>query len=167
MTVLVLVLALVLAGVVGGVTVVLRGNGAAAGGLEADPMSPRLSADVHAGEEQVLIHLARSLGLPAGRDDVGYGEVYIAGSAGSSLRLASRSEIGRGFDGEIRVRRTRRSSVLEYFVLRVPGDERVLGVIASLDDRIVGAVRRLDPAAQVRRFAGQQGTARGFEPTTP
>ncbi|MBT1617498.1 hypothetical protein, partial [Klebsiella pneumoniae] len=81
--------------------------------------------------------------------DGGYGEVYLAGSAGTTMKLASRSEIGRGFDAEVRVHRTRRSSVAEYFVLRLPGDERVLQHIADLDDRIVRAVRALDPEAHV------------------
>jgi hypothetical protein len=111
-------------------------------------MSPRVSAEVHAGEEQVLIHVARSLRLPSDRDDVAYGEIYIAGSAGMTLKLASRSEIGRGFDAEVRVHRTRRASLAEYYILRLPGDESLYTEIASLDDRIAQSFRVLDPDAR-------------------
>lgn len=145
---------LALAGVVVGVALVARQSGPRTQALEANPMAPRLSAEVHAGEEQVLIHLARSLALPTSRDDVGYGEIYIAGSAGMTMKLASRSEIGRGFDAEVRVHRTRRASVAEYFILRLPGDDTLHQRIAGLDDRIAQAITVLDPQAQVRRSGG-------------
>jgi hypothetical protein len=143
--------ALAVVGALVGVGVVLRQTADTASGLEANPMSPRVSAEVRAGEEQVLIHLARSLTLPSGRDEVGYGEIYIAGSAGMTMKLASRSEIGRGFDGEVRVHRAKRASIAEYYILRLPGDETVLTRIAALDEQIVRALRTLDPQAQVRR----------------
>ena len=163
---LLLAVGLVLAGLVAGAFLLLRQRASAGGGLEADPMTPHLTADVHAGEEQVLIHLARTLQLPVGRDDADYGQVYIAGGAGSTLRLATRSEIGRGFDGEVRVHRTRRSSVAEYFILRLPGDEQVLETIAGLDGRIATALRSLDPEVRVRRARTAQDLLRGFSPTT-
>ena len=156
--VLLLIGALALAGAVAGVVVVHRTGGGPAG-LEADPLVPRVSAEVHAGEEQVLIHLAHSLALPPARDDVGYGEIYLAGSAGATMKLASRSEIGRGFDAEVRVHRTRRASVAEYFVLRLPGDESVLRRIAALDDQVAAALRTLDPAARIQRSDERRGPA--------
>jgi hypothetical protein len=148
--VLLALLAVVAAATVG-VVAVLRRRAARSSRLEADPVSPRVSAEVHAGEEQVLIHLARSLTLPSDRDDVAYGEIYIAGSAGMTMRLASRSEIGRGFEAEVRVRRTRRASLAEYYILRLPGDEALHARIAALDDQIAHALRALDPEAHVRR----------------
>ena len=151
MTVLLLLGVLAIAGAVAGVVMVVRRGLDRVGRIEANPMSPRVSAEVHAGEEQVLIHLARALTLPSDRDDVGYGEIYIAGSAGMTMKLASRSEIGRGFDAEVRVQRTRRASLAEYYILRLPGDEALLERIAALDDQIAGALRSLDPEAQVRR----------------
>lgn len=149
--VLVLLLVLALAGAVVGVLRITRRASEGAAVLEADPMRPRVSAEVRAGEEQVLIHLARSLLLPSGRDEVGYGEIYLAGSVGMTMQLASRSEIGRGFDAEVRVRRTRRASLVEYSILQLPGDESLHDRIAALDGRIAAALRALDPEAQIRR----------------
>lgn len=154
---------LLVAGAVVAVVLVGRASSDDAPDLEANPMSPRVVCEVHAGEEQTLIHLARSLSLPSGKQDVGYGEIYLAGSAGTTMRLATRSEIGRGFDGEIRVHRTRRSSVAEYFVLRLPGDEAVVHRIADLDERIVRAARALDPQAVVRRV-GEHHHRRPHQP---
>lgn len=150
MMTLLLLAVLAVAGAAAGVVVIVRRAGGRTR-LEADPTSPRVSAEVHAGEEQVLIHLARSLQLASDRDDVGYGEIYIAGSAGMTLKLASRSEIGRGFDAEVRVHRTRRASLAEYYILRLPGDESLHPEIASLDERIANALQVLDPQARVQR----------------
>jgi hypothetical protein len=160
MMLLLLLGALAVVGALAGVGVVLRHGADPAGGLEANPMSPRVTAEVRAGEEQVLIHLARSLTLPSGRDDVGYGEIYIAGSAGMTMKLASRSEIGRGFDGEVRVHRTKRASMAEYYILQLPGDETLHGRIAALDDQIANALVSLDPKAQVRRSGRGAGPGR-------
>lgn len=151
--------ALAVVGAIAGVLAVARHGIRRGVDLEANPMSPRVVAEVHAGEEQVLIHLARSLTLPSGGDDVGYGEIYIVGSAGMTLKLASRSEIGRGFDGEVRVHRTKRSSTAEYYILRLPGDEALLARIAALDEQIAGALTALDPHAHVRRV--DRGTGPG------
>lgn len=148
--ILLLLAVLALAGATVGVVAVVRRRSARSARLEANPVVPRVSAEVHAGEEQVLIHLARSLTLPSARDDVAYGEIYIAGSAGMTLKLASRSEIGRGFDAEVRVHRTRRASLAEYYILRMPGDEALHERIAALDEQIVHALRVLDPEAHVR-----------------
>ncbi len=150
MTVLMLLWALAILGAVAGAVAVVRRGLGSAGRIEADATTPRVSAEVHAGEEQVLIHLARSLTLPSDRDDVGYGEIYIAGSAGMTMKLASRSEIGRGFDAEVRVQRTRRASLAEYYILRLPGDDALLDRIGALDEQIARALRTLDPQAQVR-----------------
>jgi hypothetical protein len=151
MMVLLLLCALAIAGALAGVVAVAGRSRERLTRIEANPMSPRVSAEVHAGEEQVLIHLARALGLPSDREAVGYGEIYIAGSAGMTMKLASRSEIGRGFDAEVRVQRTRRASLAEYFILRLPGDETLHERIAALDEQIAVALRSLDPQAQVRR----------------
>lgn len=159
----VLLMALLLAGAISAVVSIgraARGGGAA---LEANPMAARVTCEVHAGEEQTLIHLARALALPSGKQDVGYGEIYLAGSAGTTMKLATRSEIGRGFDGEIRVHRTRRTSVAEYFVLRLPGDDAVLRRIGELDERIVRAVLALDPGASVR-VTGERRAHPNVEP---
>jgi hypothetical protein len=159
MVMLVVLGALALVGAATGIVVVVRQGAQPALRLEADPMSPRVVAEVRAGEEQVLIHLARSLMLPSGRDDVAYGEIYIAGSAGMTMKLASRSEIGRGFDGEVRVHRTKRASIAEYYILRLPGDETLHRRIAALDDQIATALTVLDPHAQVRRTGRGRGPA--------
>jgi hypothetical protein len=148
MMILLLLVALAAAGAIIGVAAILR-RARRGTQIEANPMSPRVSAEVHAGEEQVLIHVARSLRMPSDRDDVAYGQIYIAGSAGMTLKLASRSEIGRGFDAEVRVHRTRRASLAEYYILRLPGDESLYAEIASLDERIALAFRTLDPEARV------------------
>jgi len=107
---------LVLVGVLAGGFVLLRPGLMTAPHLEADSLSPRISAEVRAGEEQVMIQLARSISVAVGRDQVGYGEIYVVSSADGRIKLASRSEIGRGFDGEIRLTRGRRGTVAEYFV---------------------------------------------------
>ncbi|MGT2427057.1 hypothetical protein [Amnibacterium kyonggiense] len=151
MVVLLVLAAVAVAGGVFGVAAVLRRGAERTTRLEADPTTPRVAAEVHAGEEQVLIHLARALALPSDRDDVVYGQIYIAGSAGMTLKLASRSEIGRGFDAEVRVQRTRRASLAEYYVLRLPGDESLHDGIVDLDGRIADALHGLDPEAHVRR----------------
>lgn len=131
----------------------------------ADRERPRVTGEVRAGVEQVLIHLARALGLPSGVDDVGYGGIYLAGEDGSVLTLRSRSEIGRGFEGEVRVRRVRSASVVEYLVLRVPDDEALHRAVAALDDRVGQALTSMDPAATVRR-THRAGRLPGFTPTT-
>lgn len=151
MTVLIVLAAAAVLGAIAGVAAVARRATERAGAVEANPMVPRVSAEVRAGEEQVLIHLARTLTLPSDRDDVGYGEIYLAGSAGMTMRIASRSEIGRGFEAEVRVHRTRRASLAEYFVLRMPGDESLHARILALDDRIADALLAIDPQAHVRR----------------
>jgi hypothetical protein len=151
MIVLVLLALFAVAGATIGVVAIVRRGAERPSALEADPLRPRVSAEVHAGEEQVLIHLARSLTLSSDRDDVAYGEIYIAGSAGTTITLASRSEIGRGFDAEVRVHRARRVSLAEYYILRLPGDEALHARIAALDDQIADALRTLDPGAHVRR----------------
>jgi hypothetical protein len=74
----------------------------------------------------------------------------VAGSSERVIRLASRSEIGRGFEGEIRVHRDGRASVVEYFVLAVPGDETLHARVLRLDRRIASGLRHIDPHAEVR-----------------
>src|SRR3954468_8970109 len=52
---------LVAAGLLVGLFFVLQPELMTPSDLEADPLSPRISAEVRSGEEQVMIHLARSL----------------------------------------------------------------------------------------------------------
>ncbi|HEY0374863.1 MAG TPA: hypothetical protein VGC94_08700 [Amnibacterium sp.] len=135
--------------------------------LEADPVSPRLSAEVRSGEEQVMIQVARSLSIAVGPDQVGYGEIYVVSSAGNVIKLASRSEIGRGFDGEIRLQRGRRGTLAEYFVLRLPGDETLHSRVLRLDRQIAEALRAIDPQAEVRMSAEPQRSRGRMPPQLP
>ncbi len=146
---------LVAVAVLVGLVLLLRPALMSAPPLEADPASPRISTEVRSGEEQVMIHVARSLSVAVGPDQVGYGEIYVVSSADGVIRLASRSEIGRGFDGEIRLQRGRRGTVVEYYVLRLPGDESLHGRVLRLDRQIADALRGLDPQADVRMVADQ------------
>jgi hypothetical protein len=138
-----------------GLVLILRPALMTAPPLEADPVSPRISAEVRSGEEQVMIHVARSLRVAVGPDQVGYGEIYVVSSADDVIKLTSRSEIGRGFDGEIRLQRGRRGTVVEYFVLRLPGDESLHGRVLRLDRQIADALHAIDPQAEVRMVAEQ------------
>ncbi len=161
---------LVAVGIVVGLFFLLRPAMMSASELEADPLSPRISAEVRTGEEQVMIHLARSLAVAMGRDQVGYGEIYVAWSADGLIKLASRSEIGRGFDGEIRIQRGRRGTVVEYFVLRLPGDEAVHARVLRLDRQISDGLRAIDPHAEIRMAsepAQQRSRGRGMPPQLP
>ena len=124
--------------------------------IEADTVSPRISAEVRSGEEQVAIAVARSLSVAMGPEQVGYGELYVVSSDDGVIKLASRSEIGRGFDGEIRLQRARRGTLAEYFVLRLPGDETLHSRVLRLDRQIADALHAIDPQAEVRMVSEQQ-----------
>jgi hypothetical protein len=138
-----------------GLVLILRPALMTAQSLEADPVSPRISAEVRSGEEQVMIHVARSLSVAVGPDQVGYGEIYVVSSTDGVIKLTSRSEIGRGFDGEIRLQRGRRGTVVEYFVLRLPGDESLHARVLRLDRQIADALHAIDPQAEIRTVAEQ------------
>ena len=157
---------LVLVAVLVGLVLLLRPALMRAPHVEVDPYSPRISAEVHTGEEQVMIHLARSLRVAMGRDQVGYGEIYVVSSSGGVIKLASRSEIGRGFEGEIRVQPARRGTLAEYFVLRLPGDESLHSRVLRLDRQIADALHGIDPQAEVRMYAEQpeRNRDRGMPP---
>lgn len=144
---------LVLVGILVGLVLLLRPALLNAPHLEVDSVSPRISAEVRAGEEQVMLAVTRSLSVSFGRDQVGYGEIYVVSSSDGVVKLASRSEIGRGFDGEIRLRRGARGTVAEYYVLRLPGDEAVHARVVRLDRQIADALRTIDPQAEVRMYA--------------
>lgn len=146
---------LVLVAVLVGLFFVLRPALMKAPYLEADPVSPRISAEVRTGEEQVMIRVARALSVAVGRDQVGYGEIYVVSSANGMIKLASRSEIDRGFDGEIRLHRGRRGTVVEYFVLRLPADETLHARVLRLDRQLAEALHALDPQAEVRMYEQQ------------
>jgi hypothetical protein len=151
LAVLVIAVLLLLAGTVAGVVVVLRA-GVRHGGRETTT-GPQLCAEVRAGEEQVLLQLMRRLPVAPERDEVAYGQIYVASSTNQVLRLGSRSEIGRGFAGEIRVRRDHDHSRVEYFRLALPGDETVRSDLDVLERQIVLALKELDPTARVDRRA--------------
>jgi hypothetical protein len=148
--VLLLPVLLVAAAVLLGLVLVLRPALMTARHIEADPVFPRISAELHSGEEQVMIQVARSLSVAMGPEQVGYGEIYVASSAENVIKLASRSEIGRGFDGEIRLQPGRRGTRAEYFVLRLPGDETLHPRVLRLDGQIADALHEIDPQAEVR-----------------
>jgi hypothetical protein len=140
---------LMLLGLVAGLVLVLRPGHRVSPGLEANPLKPRLRATVHTGGEQLVLHLARVLGIAIGRDDVGYGEVYVASSSEDRIRFLSRSEIGREFQGELVVRRVRDTSVAEYFLLALPDDQQLHQRVRRLERQIAEGIRGLDPAAQI------------------
>lgn len=119
--------------------------------LVADPVVPRLTADVRAGGEQIVLSLARSLGIAPSRNEAAYGEVYVVASRENLLRLGSRSEIGRGFAGEVRIRRTPEGSRVEYVVLALPGDEDLHARVYRLDEQIVEGLRNVDRSARIQR----------------
>jgi hypothetical protein len=159
--VLLLPVLLVAAAVLLGLVLVLRPALMTARHIEADPVFPRISAELHSGEEQVMIQVARSLSVAMGPEQTGYGEIYVASSAENVIKLASRSEIGRGFDGEIRLQRGRRGTLAEYFVLRLPGDETLHPRVLRLDGQIADALRRIDPQAEVRVSSEHPPRSRG------
>jgi hypothetical protein len=140
---------LMLLGLIAGLVLVLRPAQGMSNDLEANPLKPRLRATVHTGGEQVVLHLARVLGLAIGRDDVGYGEVYLASSSEERIRFLSRSEIGREFQGELVVRRVRDHSVAEYFLLALPDEQLLHQRVRRLERQIVEGIRSLDSGAQI------------------
>jgi hypothetical protein len=140
---------LMLLGLIAGLVLVLRPTQRTSRGLEANPLKPRLRATVHTGGEQLVLHLARVLGIAIGRDDVGYGEVYVASSSEDRIRFLSRSEIGREFQGELVVRRSRDSSVAEYFLLALPDDQQLHQRVRRLERQIADGIRSLDPGAVI------------------
>jgi hypothetical protein len=140
---------LMLLGLIAGLVLVLRPSNGMSSDLEANPLRPRLRATVHTGSEQVVLHMARVLGLAIGRDDVGYGEVYVASSSEDRIRFLSRSEIGREFQGELVVRRVRDHSVAEYFLLALPDDQLLHQRVRRLERQIAEGVHSLDPGAQL------------------
>lgn len=140
---------LMLVGLIAGLVLVLRPARQPGNDLEANPLRPRLRATVHTGGEQLVLHLARVLGIAIGRDDVGYGEVYVASSSEDRIRFLSRSEIGREFQGELVVRRVRDSSVAEYFLLALPDEQQLHQRVRRLERQIVDGIRSLDPHAQI------------------
>jgi hypothetical protein len=138
-----------LLGLIAGLVIVLRPAQSMSNDLEANPLKPRIRATVHTGGEQVVLHLARVLGLAIGRDDVGYGEVYVASSSEERVRFVSRSEIGREFQGELVVRRVRDASVAEYFLMALPDDQLLHQRVRRLERQIAEGIRSLDPSAQI------------------
>ena len=149
---------LMLLGLVVGLVLVLRPAYAEQPALEANPLQPRLRAEVHTGGEQLVLHLARVLGIAIGRDDVGYGEVYVASSSEDRIRFVSRSEIGREFQGELVVRRIRDGSIAEYFLLALPDDQQLHQRVRALEQQIVDAIATLDPDAHVSRVEARQAS---------
>jgi hypothetical protein len=159
-----------LLGLVAGLVLVLRPTQGTSDTLEANPLKPRMRATVHTGGEQVVLHLARVLGVAIGRDDVGYGEVYVASSSEDRIRFLSRSEIGREFQGELVVRRSRDASIAEYFLLALPDEQQLHQRVRRLERQIAEGIRSLDPAAQIDGPEERQkarGLQRGRTPSFP
>ena len=75
------------------------------------------------------------------------------------MRFATRSEIGRGYEAEMTIRRSRHRSTVEYFVLRLPGDEAVYERLVVFERQVVEALTVLDPRAEIRA-ASSTTTAR-------
>jgi hypothetical protein len=157
---------LMLLGLVAGLVLVLRPAHGVSADLEANPLKPRLRATVHTGGEQLVLHLARVLGIAIGRDDVGYGEVYVASSSEDRIKFVSRSEIGREFQGELVVRRVRDASVAEYFLLALPDDQQLHQRVRRLERQIVDGVRSLDAGAQIEG-PDERTEARGMQHQSP
>jgi hypothetical protein len=161
---------LMLLGLIAGLVLVLRPSGRSGDDLEANPLKPRLRATVHTGGEQLVLHLARVLGIAIGRDDVGYGEVYVASSSEDRIRFLSRSEIGREFQGELVVRRARDASVAEYFLLALPDEQQLHQRVRRLERQIADGIRSLDPSAQIDAPEERQqsrGSTQGRTPSFP
>jgi hypothetical protein len=159
-----------LLGLIAGLVLVLRPTGRSGDDLEANPLKPRLRATVHTGGEQVVLHLARVLGIAIGRDDVGYGEVYVASSSEDRIRFLSRSEIGREFQGELVVRRVRDASVAEYFLLALPDEQQLHQRVRRLERQIADGIRSLDPSAQIdapEELQQRRGSMQGRTPSFP
>jgi hypothetical protein len=149
--VLVVGLLVIIAALVVAVVLLLRSLRRPPPPLVADPAVPRVTADVRAGGEQIVLSLARSLGIASSRNEAAYGELYVIASREDLLRLGSRSEIGRGFAGEVRIRRTPDGSRVEYVVLALPGDEELHGRVRRVDEQIVEGLRNVDRSARIQR----------------
>lgn len=142
---------LAIAGITAGLVALLPSRLLTSDRVEADPLEPRLRVEVRVGAEQTVIHLAREMGVALRRDDVGYGGLYITGSSDSHLGLASRSEVGRSFEGEIRLLRRPAHTLVEYYIYLLPdGGEELTASLQHLDDSIVRVLRRLDAGIVVR-----------------
>jgi hypothetical protein len=115
-----------------------------------DEAVPRVSATVGTGGEQIIVYLARVLGVARTVDEAEYGHVYIADSSENGIVFATRSEIGRGFAADLTVRRAPHGSQVEYTVRSLPGDDTVAAEVTSLETHIATALKSLDPAAEIR-----------------
>ncbi|WP_375389556.1 hypothetical protein [uncultured Amnibacterium sp.] len=136
------------AGVAIAVSVVGRAARVPPPGLEAG--LGRLTAEVHTGAERAAVGLVRELGLPRSPGGVEYGGFYIEMQADTGIRVRSRSMIGRGFVGSVRMSRGRRATSVVYSILRLPDDESLHVAVLGLELELVGALRRIDPEASVR-----------------
>jgi hypothetical protein len=143
-------LVLVGAGITAGLATILSPRLLPAKRPVTDPLAPLLQVRVRAGSEQVVIALGRGLSIARRREDVGYGELYLAESSDSHLVIASRSEIGRSFEGEVQLRRLPSSTVVEYFIHSMPlGGPHLESAVLLLERDLLAVLTRLDPAIEV------------------
>ena len=115
-------------------------------GVAVDAPVPRTRLFVRANADRIGLAIARETGIAVRREDAGYGHIYIADAASTRLLLRSRSEIGRSFEGEIRMIRRPSYTVVDYHIHAVPdGGDSLLTAIQHFDRALVEALRRIDP----------------------
>ena len=151
----VLFAALVAVAVLGGAAAVLLTRRAAAPGAQitaaAHPEGlARIHAEVHTGWEQTLLGLTREVGLPRRSSDVAYGGFYLDPQAEDRLLIRSRSEIGRGYIGSFRLQPRRALTLVDYSIVRLPGDDTLHDRVLALELQIIDALRRIDRNVNVQ-----------------
>lgn len=149
----VLLLVAVALGAVGAgvaVALVFAAGRVTAGAPDTTEGTLRVRAELHTGVEQVLIGVVSALALARSAEGAQYGRLYLEQLGDTSLLVGSRSEIGRGFRAAITVERRRSTTHLAYAILRLPGDDSIQSAVLQFELHLIGAVRRVDPNADVR-----------------
>ena len=139
------------AGATAGVVALLPSHRIVSDRVEFDPLAPRMRLFVRASADQIAFAIARETGIALRREDAAYGRLYVAEASNTHLVLESRSEIGRSFEGEIRMTRRPSYTVVDYFILVVPdGGDSLLTAIQDFDQRLVQCLGRMDSELAVR-----------------
>lgn len=175
----VLFIALIALAVVGGVVAVLYASravpetGRPRQTVEHDGVV-RVRAEVHTGWEQTLLGLTRELGLPRRSDDVPYGGFYLDPQSEERVLVRSRSEIGRGYIGALQLTPQRGLTVVDYSIVRLPGDETLHDRVLGLELQVISALRRIDrdvdvqlSGAALREFDRPRSGTDGMRPGAP